>query len=84
MCVFIKLCVCVAIPFILDLRLVDTPPAEVTQNRGKVTQDSSIFLLPVCGDCLNFIARRIQPSLSFVDREVDFCVPTFSSFSTIY
>ena len=23
-----------------------------------------------------FIARRIQPSLSLVDREVEFCVPT--------
>ena len=27
-----------------------------------------------CGACLNFVARRIQPSLSLVDREVEFCL----------
>ena len=29
-----------------------------------------------CGACLYFLARRIQPFLSLVDREVDFCVLT--------
>ena len=29
-----------------------------------------------------FLARRIQPFLSLVDREVEFCAPTISSFST--
>ena len=27
-----------------------------------------------CGACLYFLARRIQPFLSIVDREVEFCV----------
>ena len=29
-----------------------------------------------------FLARRIQPFLSLVDREVEFCVLTIPSFST--
>ena len=37
-------CVCVVIPFILDVRLVDAP-AGVTQTGGNVTQDFSTFLL---------------------------------------
>ena len=63
----ISVCVCVVIPFILNVRLVDAPAG--------VTQDFSTYLLR----CLPyfFIARRIQPSLlSLVDREVEFCVPT--------
>ena len=34
------------------------------------------YLLDHTGDEGLFIARRIQPSLSLVDREVEFCVPT--------
>ena len=30
-----------------------------------------------------FIARRVQHSLSLVDREVEFCVPTTKSLSTV-
>ena len=44
-------CVCVAIPFILDVRLVDVP-AGVTQE--EVTQDSTSF----CGTCLDFYRQR--------------------------
>ena len=40
--------------------------------RKKVTQDLSTFFLEVLA--LIFLARRIQPSLSLVDREVEFCV----------
>ena len=29
-----------------------------------------------CGACLNFLARRIQPFISLVDCEVEFCVLT--------
>ena len=41
---------------------------------GVAQEEAHIFLLR----CLPsfFIARRIQPSLSLVDREVEFCVPT--------
>ena len=77
-CVFIKLhittqsgpvilvilcvCVCVVIPLILDVRLAGAPAG--------VTQDFSAFLLRC------FVARRIQPSLSPVESEVEFCGPT--------
>ena len=57
---------CVVIPFILDVRLVDVPAG--------VTQDFSTTSF--CGAALIFIARRIQPFLSLVDREIEFCVLT--------
>ena len=63
---------CVVIPFILDVRLVDAPPAGVTQEEGH----TGFLHLPSAVLALIFIARRIQPSLSLVDREVEFCVPT--------
>ena len=43
-------------------------------HRRKVTQDFSNFLL-LCV-ALTFLARRIQPFLSLVDREDDFRVCT--------
>ena len=63
---------CVVIPLILDVRLVDTP-AGVTQKEGHTG-----FLIHLLSAvfALIFLARRIQPFLSFVDREVEFCVPT--------
>ena len=55
---------CVVIPFILDVKLVDVPAG--------VTQDfSSTFLLQVLA--FIFLASRIQPFLPLVDREVEFC-----------
>ena len=64
------MCVCVAIPFILDVRLVDAP-AGVTQEEGhtgfRIHLPSAVF-------ALLFIARRIQPFLSLADREVEFDV----------
>ena len=63
-------CLCVVIPFILDLRLLDAP-AGVTQEEGL-----AVFLhLPPAVLALIFIARRIQPFLSLVDRAVEFFVP---------
>ena len=57
--------VCVVIPFILNVRFVDVP-AGVTR-----------FLpLPYAVLAFIFLARRIQPFLSVVDREVEFCAPT--------
>ena len=64
-------CVCVVILFILGVRLVDVP-AGVTQEEGHI---GFIRLLSVVR-ALIFLARRIQPFLSPVDREVEFCVPT--------
>ena len=69
-------CVCV-IPFILDVRLVDVP-AGVTQEDGH----TGFLHLPSAMLALIFIARKIQPSLSLVDREVEFGGPTNQSFST--
>ena len=40
----------------------------------KVKRDFSTFFSAVLA--LTFIASRIHPSLSLVDREVEFCVPT--------
>ena len=64
-------CVCVVIPFILDVRLVDIP-AGVTQTEGHtgfLHLSSAVLTLIV-------LARRIQPFVSLVDREVEFCVLT--------
>ena len=65
-------CVCVfVIPFILDVRFVDVP-AGVTQEKGY----TGFLHLPSPVLALIFLAGRIQPFLSFVDREVEFCVLT--------
>ena len=69
-------CVGVVIPFNLDVRLVDAP-AGVTYEEGH----TGFLHLPSAVHALIFIARRIQPSLSLVDREVEFCAPTNQSFS---
>ena len=63
---------CVVISFILNVRRVDAP-AEVTQEEGHI---GFLTHLPSAVLALNFLARRIQPSLSLVDRKVEFCVPT--------
>ena len=64
-------CVCVVIQLILDVRRVDAP-AGVTQEEGppRFLHLSSAIL------ALVFLATTIQPSLSLVDREFEFCVPT--------
>ena len=56
---------------LLDGRLVDVP-AGVTQKEGH----TGFIHLPSAVFALIFIARRIQPFLSLVDREVEFCVLT--------
>ena len=60
--------VCVVVPFILDVRLVDAP-AGVTQEEGHI----EFLHLPFALLALIFLARRIQPPLSLVDREVELC-----------
>ena len=63
-----SVCVCVAISFILDVRLVDAP--AVKQEEGR----TGFLHLPSAVLALLFIARTIQLSFSLVDREVVFCV----------
>ena len=74
----VAVCVCVVIPFILDVRLVDIP-AGVTREKGHL----EFFVhLPSAVLASIFLARRIQPFLSLVDHEVEFYVVTNQSFST--
>ena len=54
-------------------------PAGVTQEEGNT--GFSIHLLSAVL-ALIFLARRIQPFLSLVDREVEFCVLTIFNRST--
>ena len=48
-------------------------PAGVTQEEGHT---GFLIHLPSAVRALTFVARRIQPFLSLVDREVEFCVLT--------
>ena len=66
----ILITVCV-ITFILDVGFVDVP-AAVTQEEGY----TGFLHLPSAVLALTFLARRIQPCFSLVDREVEFCVLT--------
>ena len=75
----IIMCVCVVIPFILDVRLVDVP-AGVIQEEGH----TGFIHLSFAVLALIFLARRIQPFLSLVDREVEFCVLKNESFSAYW
>ena len=63
------MCVCVVIPFILDVRFVDVL-AGVTQEEGH----TGFLHLPSAVLAFIFLARRIQPFLSLVDRDVNLCV----------
>ena len=60
-----SVCVCVFFPSILDIN-------------GRTSRGHTGFLihLPSAVRALIFVARRIQPFLSLVDREVEFCVLT--------
>ena len=66
-------CVCVFFPFILHRSSSLDVPAGVTQEQGHT--GFLIHLLSAVR-ALIFLARRIQPFLSLVDREVEFCVLT--------
>ena len=59
------------IPFILDIRLVDVP-AGVIKEEGH----TGFLHLPCAVLEWIFLARRIQPFLSLVEREFEFCVLT--------
>ena len=47
-------------------------PAGVTQEEGR----TGLLHLPSAVLALFFVARKIQPSLSLVDREVEFRIRT--------
>ena len=66
-CVFM----CVFFPFILDMN--GRTSRGHTGGRSHRISHPRAFI---------FLARRIQPFLSLVDREVEFCVLTIKSFST--
>ena len=51
-------------------------PAGVTQEEGHT---GFLIHLPCAVRALIFLSRRIQPFLSLVDREVEFCVLTIFS-----
>ena len=64
-------------------------PAGVTQEEGHtgVTQEeghTGFLHLPSVVLDLIFLARRIQPFLFLVERDVEFCVRTNLSFSTCW
>ena len=60
-------CVCVFFPFILDIKFVGRT------SRGHTGGRSHRFLIHLSAvRALIFLARRIQPFLSLVDREVEF------------
>ena len=65
------MCVCVISSHILDVRLVDVP-AGISQEEGH----TGFLHLPSAVFALIFHARKIQPFLSLVDREIEFCVLT--------
>ena len=71
----VSVCVCVFFPFILDNKFV-----------GHTSRGHTGFLLylPSAVRALIFLPRRIQTFLSLVDRKVEFCVLTISSFFTCW
>ena len=74
------MCVCVFFPFILDIKFVGRTSRVTQQEEGL---SGFIIHLLSAVRALFFLARRIQPFLSLVDREVEFfCVLTIQSFST--
>ena len=65
---------CVFFPFILDIKFVGcTVPAGVTKEEGHT---GFLIHLSCAVHAFIFLARRIQPFLSLVDCEVEFCVLT--------
>ena len=69
--VCVRVCVFSSHPFWTSSSL--DVPAGVTQEEGHT---GFLIHLPSAVRALIFVARRIQPFLSLVDREVEFCVLT--------
>ena len=62
--------VCVFFPFILDIKFVGRTSRGHTGGRSHRISHSPSF----CVRALIFLARRIQPFLSLVDREVEYSI----------
>ena len=62
---------CVVISFFLDVRFV-----EVSAGAAEEEGHTRFLHRPSLVLALIILARRIQPSLSLVDREIEFCVRT--------
>ena len=60
---------CVFFPFILDIKFVGRT------SRGHTGEGQTGFLIHLLSAvrALFFLARRVQPFISLVDREVEFC-----------
>ena len=69
-----SVCVCVFFPFILDIKFVRRTSRGHTGQEEGHTGFLTHLLSAV--HALIFLARRIQPFLSLVDREVEICVLT--------
>ena len=65
-------CVCVFFPSILDIKFVGRTSRGHTGGRLHRIFNPPSF----CGACLDFCREKVQPFLSLVDREVEFCVLT--------
>ena len=71
--VLLYVCVCVSSSHLFWTSGLLDVPAGVTQEKGHT---GFLIRLPSGVLALVFLARRIQPFLSLVDREVEFCVLT--------
>ena len=69
---YVCMCVCCVFSSFWTSSSLDVP-AGVTQEEGHT---GFLIHLPTAVRALIFVARRIQPFLSLVDREVEFCVLT--------
>ena len=72
-CLLLDIVLCVFFPFILDIKFVGRAAAGVPQEEVHTG-----FFIPFLSAvrALIFLVRRVQPFLSLVDREVEFCVLT--------
>ena len=67
------MCVCVFVPVILDVKFVGCTSRGHTGGKShRISHPPSFWGARV--HVLLFIARRFQPFLSLVDREIEFCV----------
>ena len=69
---------CVFFPFILDIKFVGRTSRGHTGGKSHRQEEghTGFLILLSAVRALIFLARRIQPFLSLVNREVEFCVLT--------
>ena len=72
----IRVCVFVVILFILDIRLVDAPPAEVTQYVCIISILSRVWISRVCPEFVR-PCNCVSMALITVERRVMFVVRPF-------